>query len=157
MGSGGARARSGPAPDPNALRRERDQGEWTILPASGRTTPPPAWPLLGQSEREEELWERMWRKPQALMWERLGQELEVALHVRNLALVELPGAPVNLGTLVRQQQDSLGLTTPGLRANRWRIPGDEVAQRRGERPAPTGPARPSARDRLRGIAGGKGA
>lgn len=157
MGSGGARARSGPAPDPNALRRERDQGEWTILPASGRSGEPPAWPLAGQSDREVELWTALWRKPQALMWQRYGQELEVALHVRNLALVEMPGAPVNLGTLVRQQQDSLGLTTPGMRANRWRIPGDEVAQKRGDRSAPAAPDQPAARDRLRGIAGGKGA
>lgn len=156
MGSGGARARSGPAPDPNALRRERDQGEWTILPASGRPGEPPAWPLVDQSEREVELWARLWAKPQALMWERLGQELEVALHVRNLALVEMPGAPVNLGTLVRQQQDSLGLTTPGLRSNRWRIPGDEVGQRRSERMPTAAPARKSSRDRLRGIDGGKG-
>lgn len=150
MPKGGARARSGPAPDPTALRRERDQGEWTILPGGGRDGQPPEWPLYGQSDREAELWERLWSKPQALMWERLGQELEVALHVRNLALVEMPGAPVNLGTLVRQQQDSLGLTTPGLRANRWRIDREESAS-----PAvPQGqvvPLRPSARDRIKAV------
>lgn len=85
------------------------------------------------------------------MWDRLGQELEVALLVRNLAQVELPGAPINLGTLVRQQQDSLGLTTPGLRANRWRITRDEVAERRQEAPAPA--ARPSSRGRLKVVSG----
>lgn len=150
----GGHARSGPAPDPNALRRERDQGEWTILPAEGRPGEPPKWPLVGQSDREVELWGRLWRKPQALMWERLGQELEVALFVRNLAAVELPGAPINLGTLVRQQQDSLGLTTPGLRTNRWRITRDEVAAKRADKQAEAAPSTPSARDRLKAIAGG---
>lgn len=155
MPKGGARARSGPAPDPTALRRERDAGEWTVLPAEGRPGDPPRWPLVGQSDREAELWARLWSKPQALMWERLGQDLEVALFVRNFALAELPGAPINLGTLVRQQQDSLGLTTPGLRANRWRITRDEVAERRADAPAQA--ARPSSRGRLKVVAGGDGA
>ena len=153
----GGHARSGPAPDPNALRRERDQGEWTMLPAAGREGDAPVWPLAGQSDREVELWGRLWCKPQALMWERLGQELEVALLVRNLAAVEQPGAPVNLGTLVRQQQDSLGLTTPGLRANRWRIVAVEPAK--AQQPAAAGRSKParSARARLELIAGGEGA
>lgn len=150
MPKGGARARSGPAPDPNALRRERDQGEWTILPAAGREGDAPVWPLAGQSDREAELWARLWTKPQALMWERLGQELEVALYVRNFALVELPGSPVNLGTLVRQQQDSLGLTTPGLRANRWRIDRED-APTPAARPGTVTPLRPSARDRMKAV------
>lgn len=158
MASGGARARSGPAPDPSALRRERDAGEWTVLPVEGRprSRSLPEWPLIDVCPREAELWARLWRKPQALMWERLGQEIEVALYVRNLALAELLGAPVNLGTLVRQMADSLGLTTPGLRANRWRISRDEVAERRGVDKAPTPKA--SSRSRLNVVAdGGRGA
>lgn len=158
MPKGGARARSGPAPDPDALRRERDEGEWTVLPAEGREGDPPRWPLEGQSDREAELWELLWSKPQALMWERFGQQLEVALYVRNLALVEQPGSPVNLGTLVRQQSDSLGLTTPGLRSNRWKI---ERSQQEEHAAAPTKAAgrvasrsRPSARDRWKVIDGG---
>ena len=150
----GGHARSGPAPDPMALRRERDAGEWTVLPAEGRLGKAPEWPLAGRSAREMDLWDLLWAKPQALMWERLGQELEVALFVRNLAVVEQPGAPINLGTLVRQQQDSLGLTTPGLRANRWRITRDEVAERRQDTPAA---ARPSSRGRLKVVTGGDGA
>jgi hypothetical protein len=117
----GGHARSGPPPDPNALRRERDKGEWTMLPAAGRQGDTPVWPLLGHSEREADLWADLWRKPQALMWERYGQEYEVALYVRKFAEVEVPNAPINLGTLVRQMADSLGLTTPGLRCNRWKI------------------------------------
>jgi hypothetical protein len=157
MPKGGARARSGPAPDPDALRRERDAGEWTILPAEGREGATPYWPLVGQSDRESELWEAMWEKPQALMWERYGQELEVALYVRRLAEAEMPDASVTLSVLVRQLSDSLGLTTPGMRANRWRIDRpteeDDTLSRPDAAPAvaPT-----SARARLRAVAGGSG-
>lgn len=153
MPKGGARSRSGPAPDPTALRRERDAGEWTILPVEGREGAPPEWPLTEPSEREAELWAALWRKPQALMWERFGQEVEVALYARRLAEAEEPKSFVNLSTLVRQMSDSLGLTTPGMRANRWRI----------DRPDDTaGPAHPvtavttSARSRLRAVPGGSG-
>lgn len=156
MASGGARARSGPAPDPNALRRERDAGEWTTLPAEGRQGATPDWPLTEQTIRESELWETLWRKPQALMWERYGQDLEVALYVRRLTEAEELESKVNLSTLVRQMADSLGLTTPGLRANRWKIARDEVADRRETREAPAAGVVPkgrrTARDRFKVVA-----
>lgn len=148
MPKGGARARSGPAPDPNALARERDAGEWTILPASGRPGDAPEWPLTEAAERELKLWADMWRKPQALMWERFGQEFEVALYVRRLIEAEQPEAKVTVGTLVRQLSDSLGLSTPGMRANRWKIEAGETQQ--ASRPASV---RPSARDRFKVVNG----
>ncbi len=153
MPTGGARARSGPPPDPNALRRERDAGEWVTLPAGKRAESAPAWPLEGLSVREEFFWVGLWEKPQALMWTRNEQAYEVALLARNLANVEKTDSPINLGTLVRQQMDSLGLTTPGLRANRWRISRDEVAERRADRTAPAAPARSSSRHRLASVDG----
>jgi hypothetical protein len=126
MPRGGARTRSGPAPDPNALRRERDIGDWVVLPASGGLDKAPTWPLVDQSVRESGLWSALWLdKPQAFMWKRLGLEIEVALYVRRLTEAEQPDSAAALSTLVRQMGDSLGLTTAGLRANRWRIAGDE--------------------------------
>ena len=151
MTKGGARARSGPAPDPNALRRDRDAGEWTVLPANGRQGATPDWPLSEQSIREVELWESLWRKPQAIMWERFGQELEVALYVRRFAEAELMDSRVNLSTLVRQMADSLGLTTPGMRANRWRVTVEEQESRPAARRGPARP--PSARSRLKVVPG----
>lgn len=155
MPKGGARARSGPAPDPEALRRERDAGEWTLLPAEGRVGATPEWPLTEQGEREAALWGRLWRMPQALMWERYGQDIEVALYVRRLCEAELPDSSVTLSTLVRQLADSLGLSTPGLRANRWKIDRPE------EEPEHAGPQAPSiapnsARARLKALPGGSG-
>src|SRR5688500_18373277 len=152
----GGHARSGPPPDPNALRRSRDVGEWVTLPAEGRPGDPPDWPLPTCSEREQELWRIMWRKPQAIMWERNGQHLDVALYCRRFAEAEEPDSPVNLSTLVRQMQDSLGLSTPGLRSNRWRIAADEMSARRADRAEveASRPGRQSARDRLKAISGG---
>ena len=154
MTSGGARTRSGPPPDPNALRRDRkSDAEWTTLPSEGRKGDPPAWPLSGQSDREAGLWRIFWARPQAMQWEKLGQDFEVALYVRNLALAEIAGAPVNLSTLLKQQGDALGLTIPGLRTNRWKIAGDQVAAKRSEKAATQQPTRSAARDRFKVVGG----
>lgn len=153
MPKGGARSRSGPPPDPTALRRERDAGDWVILPPEGRSGPAPAWPLLDQDDREAALWAELWTTPQALMWDRNGSRYEVALYVRRLTEAEQRGAQVTLGTLVRQMADSLGLTSPGMRANRWKVerPGGEHQAAADGTPA--APARLSARDRLKVIGG----
>lgn len=118
---GGARARSGPAPDPDALRRERDGDSWTTLPIEGRKGDPPEWPLTEMSEREGVLWRREWLRPQATVWERNGQEIEVALYVRNLVEAEEPGAAKGKRDLARMAQETLGLSLTGLARNKWRI------------------------------------
>lgn len=147
MPKGGARVNSGPAPDPDALSRERDAGEWTIIPAGQRPGAIPEWPLPEFADRESTLWEMLWRKPQSRMWERYGQELEVALYVRRLVEAEQPDSKVNTGTLVRQMGDALGLTTPGMRNNRWKI--EQV-----EKPAAkSSVSRVSSRDRLKVVRG----
>lgn len=142
MPSGGARARSGPPPDPNALSRSRDAGEWWTLPAEGRSGPAPKWPLVKPSRREKAVWTELWRKPQAVAWEALGQEHEVALYVRRFVEAEEPGASPSLGTLVRQLGEGLGLTIPGMARNRWKIAKPE------QEPVEVRPVRPvGARDR----------
>ena len=72
----GASSRSGPAPDPNALRRDRDGETWLTLPAEGRKGKAPAWPLSKATARESKLWTSEWKRPQALQWERNGQQLD---------------------------------------------------------------------------------
>ncbi|MER6435435.1 hypothetical protein ABT275_03600 [Streptomyces sp. NPDC001185] len=139
------------------MRRERDAGEWTILPAEGRQDVTPDWPLTEQTDREDDLWVALWEKPQALMWERYSQEIEVALYVRRLVEAEKPQAFVNLGTLVRQMADALGLTTPGMRANRWRINRDTDEDETLAEPSAVPVIAPgSARARLRAVSGGSG-
>lgn len=123
MPKGGARTRSGPPPDPNALRRDRksDRAGWLILPVEGRLGAPLVWPLTEPTSRELEVWGAEWRRPQAVEWDRAGQEAEVALYVRTFVAAESPQATAALRTLVRQQMDSLGITAPGLARLRWRI------------------------------------
>lgn len=149
MAKGGARAHSGPAPDPNALRRDRDSGDWVTLPVEGRAGEPPAWPLRDQTERELELWVSEWARPQAVMWERNGQEVEVAMYIRSLVDAESSRATVASRTLVRQQQEALGLSLPGLARNRWRIGEAETMA------APRAVAGASARERFKVVAGGQ--
>ena len=151
MVQGGARTRSGPPPDPSALRRDRksDAG-WSVLPAVPDVAVPD-WPLVTQTVREVELWGRFWAKPQAVLWEQNGQVLEVAMHVRCFAEAEESGAATPLRTLVRQQADALLLTMPAMLAARVRIAGDELASKRPAAADVEQSARSSSRSRLRAV------
>lgn len=155
MTSGGSRARSGPAPDPNALRRDRkdDAGTWVTLPGE-RTDPAPEWPLAIPASPAEALhWLREWKRPQAHEWAAQGQEVEVALYIRCLAEAEVPGAAANLRGEVRQRAEHLGLSLPGLARNRWRMPAPTPAATATATPSAARPARrgPSSRDRFRVV------
>lgn len=150
MTSGGARVRPGPAPNPNALRREHDAGEWTHLPEAGREGDPPPWPLSRRTRRESVLWAREWRRPQAVMWERNGQCVEVAIYVRTLALAERQDAPVNARTLLKQQMEALGVSIPGMLRLRWIIGDAPVNARRPQAAAEPG-AVVDIRDRFRAV------
>lgn len=150
MSSGGARARSGPAPERNAIRNGRAGADWIRLPASGRKGEPPGWPLPHPTMREKAIWAEEWKRPQAIMWEASGQQLEVALYVRTLREAERPKATSSLRTLLVRMQEHLGLSQPGLARNRWVIVDDAAPA------ADEGQGKPSrvvrfsdARDRIR--------
>ena len=172
MPRGGARVNSGPPPDPNALRRDRkqDRDGWTSLPAEGRKGEAPSWPLAGlteppikndtareayavalieRAERELDLWRALWATPQAVVWERLGWTVEVAMYVRLVVAAERTAETKALAE-ARMWSDRLGLNPAAMLRNRWRVVEDEVAAKRGTRPAPAS----SVRDRLRAVNGG---
>lgn len=153
MASGGARARSGPPPDRNAIRNGRAGADWIRLPASGRKGDPPGWPLSWPTKRELALWAVEWRRPQAIMWEANGQEVEVALYVRSLREAEKAGVAVAARTLIVRQQEYLGLSQPGLARNRWII--DSGSPDEAQHEPADGTRRPiaisDARERLRAI------
>jgi hypothetical protein len=155
MPSGGARVTSGPPPDPNALRRMRpgDSAGWTELPAEGRSGRAPRWPLDGHSPRERVLWRELWKRPQAVMWEKLDQRYEVALFARNLERAEQPMASVELQKVVRQYLDSLGLSVSGMLRNRWRLA--ETATVAAAAPKASAASVASARSRLTALRGGQ--
>ncbi len=156
MSSGGARARSGPAPERNAIRNGRFGADWIRLPASGRKGDPPAWPASVPRPTKAELahWAEEWRRPQALMWEAAGQEIEVALYVRAVRIASSTKAKSGDRTLVFRYQDDLGISQGGLAKNRWIIVDDAAVAP--EAPTPDGSGRApipisDARDRLRKL------
>lgn len=144
MPRGGARVNSGPAPDPNALRRERkdDKAGWWLLPPEGRDGAVPGWPMHGESEfpAEREMWERLWATPQAVVWEELGWTLEVALYCRCMAMAEQ--GDIKAAGEARQWSDRLGLNPAAMLRNRWKV---DVPQA----PASSGKAAPAARKSAR--------
>jgi hypothetical protein len=161
MPRGGARAVSGPPPDPNSLRSAKaaERGGWKTLPAEGRTGELPEWPLTEPTPRELALWEDLWSKPQAVAWEEMGQVLEVALFARTLAEAERADTRVDVKKMVRGYLDSLGLSVSGMLRNRWKIapatdaPVGEVLPIEGA----TAHRRPSARDRMKVVPRDEGA
>ena len=136
------------------------------LPREGRKGRTPAWPLDLSVPAELDLWRKLWRRPQAVMWDKLHLHLQVAAYVR--AFIEstrmpmtddegkfIPGASAGLKTAVLRMEAELGLSTVGMNQLRWIIVDDELAERRAEAPpAPTqdvaAPSSPR-RDRLRAV------
>lgn len=163
MPRGGARINSGPAPDPNALRRDKqfDKDGWTTLPAAGYAGEVPGWPLAPMlsdselsgllSERELAHWATIWRTPQAHAWVRLGWVHDVALYVRYLTLAE--AGDMKIAGEVRQWSDRLGLNPAAMLRNRWRISADELGEKRSERVGASS-GRQSARERMKMVNGG---
>jgi hypothetical protein len=142
---GGARLVSGPPPDPDSLRGNKGRADWTHLPAAGRQGDAPPWPLTRATTRERTLWAVEWARPQAIMWERNGQAVEVAVYVRTLAMAERRNAPTPMRTLLRQQMDSLGISLPAMLRLRWLIDAEPTV-----RAVPSAPP-VDIRDRLRGA------
>lgn len=158
MPKGGARSRSGPKQDLAALRRARkDDPTWTTLPAEGREGPPPDWPLTEATPRELVLWERWWRKPEALLWGPGGLvDIDyVALTLRMFAEAEVTKASAENRKTVRLMMADLFLTQDAKDRAHIQIAADEVAEKRQQKSAT--PKRTSARDRMKVASGGDGA
>ena len=138
----GSSSNSGPSADPDAIRRDRNGHRFLTLPV-GRTGKPPAWPsyIRQQDETEAAIWADLWILPQATVWESHHMEAEVALYARTLAKAQQRGVAAAWRVLVMRQQDSLGLSLAGLRANRWQMPSLE--------PSPVATWRPTQADRAR--------
>ena len=130
MASGGRRARSGPAPDPLSRTSLVNGREFTILPLE-HDAPVPEFPFADVSVAELAVWGELWKKPQAVMWSRLGLVFQVAAYARSLVESVEPGASAGLKTAVIRMEAELGISTSGMLQNGWVL----------ETPA-GGPARP---------------
>lgn len=174
MARGGARNRSGPPPDPNSERSERRGYKLTALPAEGYAGPVPDFPLpprlpldfevdgapVGEliRSRELELWEWMWRTPQACAWSMPSERWRlhtIALYARTFVICEGSEATAADKASLHRFADQIGMTTAGLAEMGWAIATDEVAEKAAERESST--ERPkSSRDRMK-VVGGDGA
>jgi hypothetical protein len=103
-------------------------------------------------EAEVELWNTLWRKPQAAMWSKLGLEFEVAAYVRAFLESVEAEASAGLKTAVLRMSAEIGLSLPGMHSLRWKFSQDELADRRDEEvSAPRSSS--SMRDRLKAVNG----
>ena len=127
MGSGGARARSGPQPDLSSGRSDRRGLSVEVLPAAGFVGDVPEFPLPNATGRELELWDALWRTPQAAGWAvQSWRWQEVGQFVRLSVRLEDPAAPAGLYAQYRGIRTELGLSPAGLRENGWQIAAAEA-------------------------------
>lgn len=172
MTSGG-HARSGPAKDPNALRRERDNFTLRQLPRTPYAGPVPRFPLppaivriemsedgrrwkennaeasKDRNEREAHLWAWAWTLPQAHVWAQdEWRWLDIAMWVRLQAVCEAVDAPASDRNSLHRFACKIGFGPDGLKENGWSIAADALAEKRLPG-APAEPAAVSAKDRLR--------
>lgn len=152
MARGGARARSGPAPTSTerSHKAQADSQGWLTLPADGRDGPLPPFPLTSPTDREMDLWERLWETPQAVMWERLSQDFEVASYVRLMTRAEKPNSSAIIWGQVKQFAESLGLSVSGMARNRWTVAAGQDTD--SDAPLPAVSSVSSLSDRLRAVA-----
>lgn len=149
---GGARNRSGPAPDPSSGRSDRRGLSFQALPNEGYRGDVPEFPLPDASEREVDLWEQAWRTPQAAAWALEAWRWQVlAEYCRLVALNESDPKAALIAQMIRYR-DQLGLTPAGMRENGWAIAQADIAPVSDS----DGPKRqPSSRDRMRArVSGG---
>ena len=153
MARGGARNRSGPAPDPYSARSEQRGFQLSALPADGFTGEAPEFPLPPRrvyyqyrddgavvreldeaatdavAAREEELWAWAWTTPQACAWSMPSESwrlMSIAMWVRTYVLCESSEATAADKGSLHRFADQIGLTPAGLRENGWAIKTDAV-------------------------------
>lgn len=160
MTSGGARAKSGPPPDPKSGRSDSRGIKFTALPASGHDRPAPDFPLPRRTvsrweyeekrkfqvldleatetvnERELELWAWLWTTPQACAWAQPSECWRlhtIAMYVRTFVICEGAEATAADKGSLHRFADDIGMTPAGLRQNGWQIAVDQVAAKRADK------------------------
>lgn len=99
-------------------------------------------------DAETELWRELWTTPQAVAWERMRYDREVAQYVRWKVAAEW--GDLDAAKEARQLSDRLGLTPMAMLRLQWEIATDETAERRQE--TRQSEVKKSPRDRLKVVA-----
>ena len=140
MSRGGARNRSGPPPQEGSGRSDARGFSLTALPAEGFRGDVPEFPLPSASERELEVWEQVWRTPQACAWSMPSESWRaetVAMWVRVKVRCEDPEAGAALYGQLHRFADQIGMTTAGLAEMGWKVAVDETAGKRESKAEPS--------------------
>lgn len=158
MARGGARIGAGRPPAKSSLSEaiRLETGAIRVLPRTRRGNAP-AWPL-GSTNRattsERAMWNALWKKPQAIVWDENQMHYQVAMYVRSFIEAAELGASSARRTLLLQQENVLLLNPAALLRAGYRISIAGAAQPA----AATGttgaaPLRtiPSSRGRLRAV------
>ena len=144
MASGGSRAKSGPAKDPNSRTSERAGVKLTKLPAAGHKGRAPALTtyIPKPNARHKIIWSQLWKTPQAAWWSQDSWKWSTVARLTHLRWrCESVDTPAALFNEVIKLETELALNEPGLRYHGLTIARDEVAAKRGERDAePAGPS-----------------
>lgn len=82
-------------------------------------------------ETEKTLWRKLWKTPQAIEWERLMWDRDVAQYVRWKVMAEL--GDLAAGRESRMYADGLGLTPKGMKSLMWTIAVDELTVKRNDK------------------------
>jgi hypothetical protein len=86
-------------------------------------------------KREKELWEALWRTPQACAWSMAQNAymlFDIALYTRQLVICESSDAKAADRSLLPRYADRIGMSPAGLITLGWKITPDELANKRME-------------------------
>lgn len=153
MPSGGARARSGPAPDPRSGASDRKGLKFKSLPSEGYSGDIPNFPGPAPTARVRAWWDWAWTTPQAALW--ATQQWSwivpaVADWCSLKARAEADDAPVALIAAIRQREGDILLSNDALLRAGYTVAVDEVSEARESKA--TEPDRPlSARERAKRL------
>lgn len=103
------------------VRRNREQGQWRTLPATGRRGNAPRCPTTW-SKKTKDWWKVIWRSPMATLW----LESDVPALIRLGDLLEIPKQTALIVGEIRQIEDRFGLSPKSRRMLQWQVvPGEE--------------------------------
>lgn len=106
------------AGDPDLVPRARAKADQALARAQHKVTVLSAT-LRAARRHEQQLWDELWATPQAVMWQRLRWDREVAQYVRWKVRAEL--GDMAASQEARHLSDRLGLNPMALLRLRWEI------------------------------------
>lgn len=124
MARGGARIGAGRPPSQSSLAEaiRLEGGAIRTLPRTRRGNAP-AWPLGTNraTTAERAMWNALWKKPQAIVWDENQMHFQVAMYVRSFIEASELGASSARRTLLLQQENVLLLNPAALLRAGYRI------------------------------------